>query len=58
MKILLSVLFATVVLIAYSIIEKRLNQQACRICGLRVSADVVNQSCPRCDALINPLEAD
>ena len=58
MKILLSVLFCAAVLVAYSMIEKRLNQQACPVCGFTVSADVVNGSCPRCDALINSLESD
>jgi predicted Zn-ribbon and HTH transcriptional regulator len=58
MKILLSVLFCAIALIVYSVIEKRLNQQACPVCGFSVSADAVNQSCPRCDALINPLESD
>jgi hypothetical protein len=58
MKILLSVLFGAVVLMAYIMIEKRLNQRACPVCGFSVSADAVNESCPRCDALINPLEID
>jgi rubrerythrin len=58
MKILLSVLFCAVVLMVYVIIEKRLNQRACPACGFSVSADAVNESCPRCDALINSLEID
>ena len=58
MKILLSILFGAVVLMAYLIIEKRLNQRACPVCGFSVSADAVNESCPRCDALINSAEID
>ena len=58
MKILLTVLLGAVALMAYVIIEKQRSQQACAVCGLRVSADVVNQPCPRCDARINPLEGD
>jgi len=58
MKIFLSVLFSAIVLVAYSMIEKRLNQQACAVCGFSVSADAVNQSCPRCDALIDASESD
>jgi rubrerythrin len=58
MKILLSILFCAVALLAYSIIEKRLNQQPCSVCGFSVSADAVNGSCPRCDALINSPEGD
>jgi Zn finger protein HypA/HybF involved in hydrogenase expression len=55
MNMLLGILLSAIVLIAYAWIEKRLNQQACAVCGARVSADVIDQPCPRCDALINPL---
>ena len=58
MKLLAAILFCSVVLIAYSLIEKRLNQRSCPVCGYRLSADAVNQACPRCDALINSLETD
>jgi rubrerythrin len=58
MKILLSVLTCAAALVAYSVIEKRLNQRACSVCGFSVSADAVNQPCPRCDAPITPPESD
>ncbi|MEN3335493.1 MAG: hypothetical protein V7641_4858 [Blastocatellia bacterium] len=58
MKILLSMLFCAGVLMAYVMIEKRLNQRVCPVCGFSVSADTVNESCPRCDALISSLEID
>ena len=58
MKLLAGILFGAVVLVAYSLIEKRVNQQACAVCGYRVSADAINQACPRCGAAINSLETD
>jgi len=58
MKLLLSILLGAVALIAYVVIEKRLNQQACPVCGFHISADAINEPCPRCDAFINPLEID
>jgi hypothetical protein len=58
MKLLATIVFCAVVLIAYSLIEKRLNQQGCPVCGYRRSADAANQACPRCDALINSLDTD
>lgn len=58
MKILLSILFCAVALVAYSMIEKRLNQQTCSVCGFSVSTDAVKGSCPRCEALINSPESD
>lgn len=58
MKLFLCILFGAATLIAFIIIEKRRGQQPCTVCGFRVSADVVNQPCPRCDAFINPLGAD
>ena len=54
MKLLLGILIGAIVLIVYVMIEKRLNQRACPICGFSISADAVNEPCPRCDALINP----
>ena len=58
MKMLAGILFGVVALVAYSLIEKRINQRGCPVCGYRISADAVNQACPRCDALINSLESD
>ena len=58
MKLFAGILFGAVALIAYTLIEKRVNQQACTVCGYRISADAVNQACPRCAAPINSLETD
>ncbi len=55
MKMLLSILFGAVTLTAYALVEKRINQRACPACGFQVSADSVNEPCPRCAAIINPL---
>ncbi|HJQ22649.1 MAG TPA: hypothetical protein VKA60_01955 [Blastocatellia bacterium] len=55
MKLLLGILFGAAVLIAYVMIEKRLSQRACPVCGFQISADAANEPCPRCDALINPV---
>ena len=55
---LLGILLAGAVLIAYVMIEKRINLRPCPICGLRISRDAVNEPCPRCDALINPTEGN
>ena len=58
MKLFLGILFGALALIAYAWLEKRINQQACMVCGFRIARDAVNEPCPRCAALINPLEAD
>jgi len=58
MNMLLSILCSTAALIAYAITEKRINQRACAACGYRVSADAVDQTCPRCGALIDQTEID
>jgi len=55
MKMFLSVLFGAVMLTAYALVEKRVNQRACPACGLQISADAVNEPCPRCATIINPL---
>jgi Zn finger protein HypA/HybF involved in hydrogenase expression len=53
MIMLLSALFAAIVLIAYVIIEKRINQQPCPECGFTMSVDVIEEQCPNCDALVS-----
>jgi len=35
-------------LVAYALIERRINQRACPYCGFRVSIDALIQKCPRC----------
>lgn len=54
MAMLLSALFAATVLIAYLIIEKRINQQLCPECGSTMSLDAIEEQCPNCDATIIP----
>ena len=49
---LLSILVAAGVLIAYYMIEKRINQRACPECGYTISLDAVEEQCPNCDALL------
>ena len=53
MKMLVGILFGAVVLIAYAMIEKRLNQRACPACAYRVAADDTSETCPRCGAPVN-----
>ena len=53
MAILLSVLIGAGVLVAYYLVEKRINQQACPECGFTMSLDAVEEQCPNCDAEIN-----
>lgn len=58
MKILVSMLIGAVVLTAYTMVEKRLNQRACPACAYRVAADDAGESCPRCGAPVNWPELD
>ncbi len=53
MAMLLSVLIAAGVLIAYYLIEKRINQRACTECGFTMSLDAIEEQCPNCDALLS-----
>jgi rubrerythrin len=48
LKFLLALAVAAVVLIAYSWIEKRINQRRCRECGFSRSLDDAKEECPRC----------
>ena len=52
MTMLLSILIGAVVLIAYFIVEKRINQRACSECGFTMSVDAMEEQCPNCDAEI------
>jgi Zn finger protein HypA/HybF involved in hydrogenase expression len=52
MVMLLSVLIGAGVLIAYYLIEKRINQRACAECGFTMSVDAIEGQCPNCDALL------
>lgn len=58
MTMFFSFLLGAAVLIAYSMIEKRINQRPCPECGYRVSVDAVNEQCPRCMAIINEVADD
>ncbi|MGA9771081.1 MAG: hypothetical protein WBV94_18750 [Blastocatellia bacterium] len=53
MTMLLSVLIATGALVAYYVIEKRINQRACSECGFTLSVDAMEEQCPNCEAEIN-----
>ncbi|HVG20228.1 MAG TPA: hypothetical protein VNI02_14355 [Blastocatellia bacterium] len=52
MSIIIATLIGGAVLIAYCMIEKRINQRACPACGYTVSVDAPDERCPRCDATI------
>jgi Zn finger protein HypA/HybF involved in hydrogenase expression len=53
MAILLGLLSGAAALGVYFIIEKRINQRACLSCGYNISADAIEEQCPRCDALLS-----
>jgi rubrerythrin len=50
MTIIVAILIAGAVLIAYCVIEKRINQRACPVCGVTISVDAPDEQCPRCFA--------
>lgn len=52
MAVILAILGVGAVLIAYVIIEKRMNLRPCPECGFRVSIDGLDEDCPRCGTLI------
>jgi Zn finger protein HypA/HybF involved in hydrogenase expression len=52
MSIIIAILVGGAALIAYCMIEKRINQRACPACGYTVSVDAPDEQCPRCDAII------
>ena len=52
MAIILAVLVVSAVLIAYVVIEKRINLRPCPECGFGVSIDGLDEDCPKCGSLI------
>ena len=50
--IILGILIGGGGLLAYSIIEKRINQEACAECGFKKSVDSLDDRCPRCGCAI------
>jgi len=52
MRIFLSILLVAVVLIAYVMVEKRINRRTCPECGFRVSIDGPDEDCSMCGSLI------
>lgn len=54
---LLSVMIGAGVLIAYYLIEKRINQRACTECGFTMSLDAIEEQCPNCDALLGEINS-
>ena len=52
MWIFLAIIIGSAVLIAYVVIEKRINQRACPECSFGVSLDGPDEDCPRCGSLI------
>jgi Zn finger protein HypA/HybF involved in hydrogenase expression len=50
MAMLLSALIAASALIAYIMVEKRINRRACPECGFTVSVDAIEEQCPNCGA--------
>jgi ssDNA-binding Zn-finger/Zn-ribbon topoisomerase 1 len=54
---LLSILIAAGVLVAYYLVEKRINQQICPECGFTMSLDATEEQCPNCDALLSQINS-
>jgi hypothetical protein len=52
MTILIAILIGGAALIAYCMIEKRINHLACPACGFTMSVDTPDGRCPQCDAII------
>jgi ssDNA-binding Zn-finger/Zn-ribbon topoisomerase 1 len=52
MVIILAILVVGAALIAYAMIEKRINLRPCPECGFKVSIDGLDEDCPRCGSLI------
>ena len=52
MAIIFAVFVVSAVLIAYVMIEKRINLRPCPECGFRVSIDGLDEDCPKCGSLI------
>ncbi|HXG94626.1 MAG TPA: hypothetical protein VNN73_19955 [Blastocatellia bacterium] len=54
MWFLLTVILGGGLLIAYVMIEKRINLRPCLECGYKVSVDALPEQCPRCGEMIEP----
>lgn len=52
MAIILAILIVGAVLVAYAMVEKRINLRPCPECGFRVSIDGLDEDCPRCGSFI------
>jgi len=46
--ILTTIAICGAVIAAYALIERKVNQRACRYCGFRVSIDAADERCPKC----------
>lgn len=53
MALLSVIVLVTAVVIAYSMIERRINQRTCPECGFRVSRDAPRDACPRCNPVFD-----
>src|SRR5262249_32534143 len=47
--ILVAIVGGGSILFAYALIERHINQRACPYCRFRVSADALEEQCPRCN---------
>jgi rubrerythrin len=45
-------------LLAYVLIEKRINQRRCLVCGYSASVDALPEHCPKCGSTISEREED
>jgi hypothetical protein len=52
MRLILAAVIIGFILVAYVMIEKRVNQRSCAACGYKVSVDGPDEDCPRCRSLI------
>jgi hypothetical protein len=50
--VILVIVLVGAALVAYALIEKRINQRPCPDCGFRVSIDGLAEACPRCGSTI------
>jgi len=51
--LVLAIVLCTAVLVAYSRLERRINQRACPECGFKVSRDAPGGDCPRCAPVVD-----